>query len=210
MDSSGGKPSSVKDAFSKAQTAPPAQERVDLFRRLIQDLVEDPVANPNIPNSLFEKNWAEDSEVLDEDFIRQIIQSFKTTREDLWTHLLGTCTPNQSKMLEAFTTNSRVHEIARLFDFGCSRATREGFQNMENANQVQLPLPQDIEGGREPWEQRFKNKLEKLFHLRAELPPETVNIGLFEDPQRSTPVLVFCTPFPHISRSQVANNTTDL
>ncbi|PIG69563.1 hypothetical protein AARAC_002706 [Aspergillus arachidicola] len=191
MDSSGRKPSSVKDAFSKVQTAPPAQERVDLFRRLIQDLVEDPVANPNIPNSLFEKNWAEDSEVLDEDFIRQIIQSFKTTREDLWTHLLGTCTPNQSKMLEAFTTNSRVHEIAHLFDFGCSRATREGFQNMEKANQVQLPLPQDIEGGREPWEQRFKNKLEKLFHLRAELPPETVNIGLFEDPQRSTPVLTY-------------------
>ncbi|KAB8224392.1 hypothetical protein BDV33DRAFT_199787 [Aspergillus novoparasiticus] len=191
MDSSGGKPSSVKDAFSKVQTAPPAQERVDLFRRLIQDLVEDPAANPNIPNSLFEKNWAEDSEVLDEDFIRQIIQSFKTTREDLWTQLLATCTPNQSKMLEAFTTNSRVHEIARLFDFGCSRATREGFQNMEKANQVQLPLPQDIEGGREPWEQRFKNKLEKLFHLRTELPPETVNIGLFEDPQRSTSVLTY-------------------
>ncbi|GIJ99370.1 hypothetical protein Aspvir_001500 [Aspergillus viridinutans] len=191
MDSSGDKPSSVKDAFAKLQTAPPVQNRVDLFRRLIKDLVEDPVANPNIPNALFEKNWAKDSEVVDEDFIRQIIQSFKATRGDLWTHLLGTCTPNQSKMLEAFTANSKVHEIAHLFDFGCSRATREGFQNMERANQVQLSLPRNVEGGREAWEQRFKNKLEKLFHLRAETTPETVNIGLFEDPKRSTPVLTY-------------------
>ncbi|KAL4747894.1 hypothetical protein BDW72DRAFT_181638 [Aspergillus terricola var. indicus] len=191
MDSSDDKPGSVKDAFDKARTAPPVQQRVDLFRRLIKDLAEDPVANPNIPNSLFEKNWAEDSEVVDENFIRQIIQSLKATREDLWTHLLETCTPNQSKMLEAFASNSRVHEIAHLFDFGLTRATREGLQNMENAKQVQLPLPQDIEGGREPWQQRFKTKLEKLFHLRTEMSPETVNIGLFEDPQRSNPVLTY-------------------
>jgi hypothetical protein len=196
MDSNGDKPSSVKDAFAKVQTAPPVQKRVDLFRKLIKDLVPDPVADPNIPNALFEKNWAEDSEVVDEDFIRQIIQSLKATHKDLWTHLLGTCTPNQSKMLEEFTANSRVHEIAHLFDFGSTRATREGLQNMEKAKQVQLPLPQAVEGGRKPWEQRFKNKLEKLFHLRAKMPPETVDIGLFEDPQRSTPVLVFRTPFP--------------
>ncbi|KAL4757008.1 uncharacterized protein BDW70DRAFT_119311 [Aspergillus foveolatus] len=94
-------------------------------------------------------------------------------------------------MLEAFAANSRVHEIAHLFDFGFTRATREGLQDMENAKQVQLPLPQDIEGGREPWQQMFKNKLEKLCHLRTEMSPETVNIGLFEDPQQSNPVLTY-------------------
>lgn len=50
-----------------------------LSRRLIKDLTEDPVANPNIPNVLFETNWAEDDEVKAENFIRQIIQSFKAS-----------------------------------------------------------------------------------------------------------------------------------
>ncbi|KAG2420123.1 hypothetical protein HFD88_004923 [Aspergillus terreus] len=191
MDPSDDIPRSAKDGFARVQAAPPVQQRVDLFRRLINDLVEDPITHPNIPNSLFQRNWAEDSEVVDENFIRQIIQSLKATREDLWTRLLETCTPNQSKMLEAFIENSRVHDIAHLFDFGSSRATREGLQNMEKAKQVQLPLTQHIEGGREPWQHRFKNKLQKLFHLCSQVSPETVDMGLFEDPQRSTPVVTY-------------------
>ncbi|RLL95561.1 hypothetical protein CFD26_104724 [Aspergillus turcosus] len=191
MASSNDKPNSVEDAIAKVQTAPPVQKRVDLFRRLIKDLTEDPVANPNIPNVLFETNWAEDDEVKAENFTRQIIQSFKATHEEGWTHLLRTCTPNQSRMLQKFTEDSSMQDIAHLFDFGSTRATREGFQDMERAKQVQLPLSRDVDGGGEPWEQRVKSKLKRLFHSRDAIARDRVDIGLFDDPQRSTPVLTY-------------------
>lgn len=210
MDSSGDIPSSAKDAFTKVQAAPPVQQRVDLFRRLLENLTEDPITNPKIPNSLFEEDWAEDSEVLDEKFIRQIIQRLKATREDLWTHLLKTCTPNQSKMLKVFIESSRVHKVAHLFDFRSTRATHEGLQNMEKAKQVRLPFPQHIQGGREPWQHTFKNAHLNLFHLRSKVSPERVDIGLFEDSQRSNPVVVLRTSFLYMSQSRVAIISPDL
>ncbi|KAF7131438.1 hypothetical protein CNMCM5793_004609 [Aspergillus hiratsukae] len=191
MASSSDKPNSVEDAIAKVQTAPPVQKRVDLFRRLIKDLTEDPVANPNIPNVLFETNWAEDDEVKAENFTRQIIQSFKATHEEGWTHLLQTCTPNQSRMLQKFIENSSMQDIAHLFDFGSTRATREGFQDMERAKQVRLPLSHDVDDGREPWEQRVKSKLKRLFHFRDDIARDRVDIGLFDDPQCSTSVLTY-------------------
>ncbi|KAE8389018.1 hypothetical protein BDV23DRAFT_184867 [Aspergillus alliaceus] len=174
---------SAKNKIGEVLTAPPVQRRVDLFRKLIKDLSEDPVGDPNIPNVLFETNWADDGAVRDEDFTRQILQSFKTAHVAEWNRLLQSCTSNQCELLQKFTDNGKLEDIARDVDFDVIRGSRRELQDMESAGQVQLPPPHGAERRRRNWLGSFKGTLSKLSFLcccagRCFARPEEVDIVL--------------------------------
>ncbi|KAF5862162.1 hypothetical protein ETB97_012059 [Aspergillus alliaceus] len=165
---------SAKNKIGEVLTAPPVQRRVDLFRKLIKDLSEDPVGDPNIPNVLFETNWADDGVVRDEDFTRQILQSFKTAHVAEWNRLLQSCTSNQCELLQKFTDNGKLEDIARDVDFDVIRGSRRELQDMESAGQVQLPPPHGAERRRRNWLDSFKGTLSKLSFLCCYLRRATI------------------------------------
>lgn len=136
---------SVEDKIGKLESelihkVPLVENRIPLIQELLKTKQESSEDIP-IPSVLVEEDWSQDDVVNSEHFLRNVIKTVKDSDAAGWRELLDSCTEQQGKMLEEFTSGEKIENIFEKFDFGSSRGTRQELAELEKAKTLEVSFP---------------------------------------------------------------------